>query len=209
MVRRPKQAKFVSLNLRLPPELHRELVKAAGSASSLNSEIIRRLQGSFDVAETLETVRKQALAEVEKHLSEEKRLSEERMKRHREDVSKLIQELGRSWLLENERGGDTTRGLSEEPMVHHSGGDTTRGLSGEPMVHYSGSDTTRGLSGEPMVHHGGGDTTRGLSGEPMVHHGGSDTTRGLSEEPMVHHSGGDTRGLNEEPMKHHREERRA
>jgi Arc-like DNA binding domain len=47
MTRRAKQASFVALNLRLPPDLHQELVKAAGSTRSLNAEILERLQASF------------------------------------------------------------------------------------------------------------------------------------------------------------------
>lgn len=51
MSRRAKQTKFVALNLRLPPELHKELVKASGSTRSLNAEILGRLQRSFEPEE--------------------------------------------------------------------------------------------------------------------------------------------------------------
>ena len=47
MQKRAKQANFVALNLRLPPELHKELVKAAGKTRSLNAEILGRLQMSL------------------------------------------------------------------------------------------------------------------------------------------------------------------
>jgi len=47
MERRRKQAAFVAINLRLPPSLHRRLVKAAGATRSLNTEILERLEGSF------------------------------------------------------------------------------------------------------------------------------------------------------------------
>jgi hypothetical protein len=86
MAKRPKQANFVSLNVRLPPELHKKLVTAAGLASSLNSEIIRRLEAGFAL-DTLETMHpedaKRVLAmlmerveRIEKRLPEKKRKGE-------------------------------------------------------------------------------------------------------------------------------------
>ena len=62
-------------------------MKAAGSASSLNSEILRRLQGSFNIGEALETARKEAwqtveaLEALEKYQIEHSREMEELLKR--------------------------------------------------------------------------------------------------------------------------------
>ena len=50
--------KTVSINLRLPADLHKELVEAAASSSpanSLNSEILSRLFESFEDVAELET----------------------------------------------------------------------------------------------------------------------------------------------------------
>jgi hypothetical protein len=94
MARRPKQAGFVSLNLRLPPELHKTLVKAAGAASSLNSEIVRRLQGSLDA-----DANREAAEQVTKMLADQKI-----GKRLRKEIVKLLQEV----LAENERGGEAS-----------------------------------------------------------------------------------------------------
>jgi hypothetical protein len=60
----PKQAKTktVSINLRLPADLHKALVKAGTSGSpprSLNSEILSRLHDSFEVAALTKEVRAQ------------------------------------------------------------------------------------------------------------------------------------------------------
>jgi len=41
-----KQDDFVRITLRLPPDLHKQLIEAAG-ASSLNAEIVARLERSF------------------------------------------------------------------------------------------------------------------------------------------------------------------
>ena len=65
MARRSKQANFVALNLRLPPDLHKKLVKSAGPTSSLNSEIIRRLQLSYDDAPEWEELKRDILASQE------------------------------------------------------------------------------------------------------------------------------------------------
>ena len=49
----PKTAKTVNINLRLPADLHKKLVEAAGNTSppqSLNSEILARLFETFDRA---------------------------------------------------------------------------------------------------------------------------------------------------------------
>jgi hypothetical protein len=48
MTKRAKQADFVALNLRLPPDLHGKLREAAGTTRSLNAEILERLQRSFE-----------------------------------------------------------------------------------------------------------------------------------------------------------------
>jgi hypothetical protein len=58
----PKQAKTktVSINLRLPADLHKALVKAGTSGSpprSLNSEILSRLHDSFEAAALKNEVR--------------------------------------------------------------------------------------------------------------------------------------------------------
>ena len=50
----PKRSKTISINLRLPVDLHKKLVQAAASSSpvnSLNSEILSRLFESFEAAE--------------------------------------------------------------------------------------------------------------------------------------------------------------
>jgi hypothetical protein len=52
-----KKQTTISINLRLPADLHKKLVEAAASASppnSLNSEILVRLLESFDTAVQLE-----------------------------------------------------------------------------------------------------------------------------------------------------------
>jgi hypothetical protein len=120
MARRSKQADFVSLNLRLPPELHKELVKAAGTLSSLNSEIIRRLQGNFDLdardKESAQKVSKlledsdRRFREMEtlfsKRLREVEKLRDEVLKEGeeiREEFSKRLEDL-KARLLQNARG---------------------------------------------------------------------------------------------------------
>jgi hypothetical protein len=50
--RKAKQSAFLSLNLRLPPELHRKLVKSAGTTRSLNAEILDRLEKSLESEKT-------------------------------------------------------------------------------------------------------------------------------------------------------------
>jgi Na+/phosphate symporter len=97
MPRRSKQGDFVSLNLRLPPKLHKDLVKAAGASSSLNSEIIRRLQGSFDMSEALNRLRK----ELDEKLSQELRNRRENVQRLEESIKGMQAELEARKLTEN------------------------------------------------------------------------------------------------------------
>ena len=52
------RSKTISINLRLPADLHKQLVEAAASSSpanSLNSEILSRLFDSFEDVAELET----------------------------------------------------------------------------------------------------------------------------------------------------------
>jgi hypothetical protein len=64
-----KQAKTVSINLRLPADLHKKLVEAAADTSppkSLNSEILARLFESFDRATEAQELEEKVRA-VEAH----------------------------------------------------------------------------------------------------------------------------------------------
>ena len=63
MPKRPKQ-QTVKLVLRLPPDLHRDLVKAAKDRSppvSLNHEMVTRLLRSFENEENIERMAKEVL----------------------------------------------------------------------------------------------------------------------------------------------------
>ena len=74
MARRAKQTKFVALNLRLPPELHKELVEAAGNTRSLNAEILGRLKRSFEPEVKVlvpDRTRDTKLTTVIKHINKE------------------------------------------------------------------------------------------------------------------------------------------
>jgi hypothetical protein len=105
MARRPRQADFVSLNLRLPPKLHKELVKAAGPASSLNSEILRRLQGSIDAEESVQKV-----TDMARNIEENaERIMEraQRLEKRAEDLITLADKIEarlKTRLSENQRG---------------------------------------------------------------------------------------------------------
>jgi hypothetical protein len=80
----------------LPPELHRKLVKAAGPASSLNSEIVRRLERGVEMGESISKL----LADTQNHvreMTELVRASEKRIgdseKRIREAENQIRQAL--------------------------------------------------------------------------------------------------------------------
>jgi hypothetical protein len=78
----------------LPPELHKKLVKAAGLTSSLNSEIIRRLQRSYDADELaemtqiMEAARKQIVKEAMGTVETQRRIQEQLV-----EVVKRVQEV--------------------------------------------------------------------------------------------------------------------
>jgi hypothetical protein len=93
MARRSKQANFVSLNLRLPPDLHKKLVKAAGPTSSLNSEIIRRLQLTYDAPE-MEQLKQEILAAGTKLTNDARGMAEQqkRIIERLKEVEELLRE---------------------------------------------------------------------------------------------------------------------
>jgi hypothetical protein len=70
MVKRAKQANFVALNIRLPPGLHTMLREAAGATRSLNTEILDRLQQSFDTHKPSVGWRAKVIASSERRTQE-------------------------------------------------------------------------------------------------------------------------------------------
>ncbi len=97
----PKQAKTVSINLRLPFDLHKKLVEAAGDASppkSLNSEILSRLFASFDGATEVQLQElEEKVRAVERHaLKQIKRVKEAaftQIEKVEKQAEKLTQEM--------------------------------------------------------------------------------------------------------------------
>ena len=91
----------VSINLRLPADLHKKLVQSAGAASpanSLNSEILARLFESFDRATAAEVQElEQKVKQVEAYAIQEiKKVQESavtQIKRVEERAEKLTQEM--------------------------------------------------------------------------------------------------------------------
>ena len=72
MAKRAKQASFVALNVRLPPDLHTRLREAAGATRSLNSEILDRLQKSFE-GDKQQSLWAKLIAAVERRADEDVR----------------------------------------------------------------------------------------------------------------------------------------
>jgi len=91
----------ISINLRLPADLHKKLVRAAAAASpanSLNSEILSRLFESFDRATEAEVQElEHKVKELEAHAIQEIKKVQEtaviQIKRVEERAEKLSQEM--------------------------------------------------------------------------------------------------------------------
>lgn len=68
-----KKSEAVQVKLRLPREIHRKLelaMRRAGAASTMNAEIVSRLESSFASAERDQTVKDAARAAVHRVLTE-------------------------------------------------------------------------------------------------------------------------------------------
>ena len=96
-----KRKTSVSINLRLPADLHKKLVQAARSASpanSLNSEVLARLFESFDKVSTAEVQElEQKVKQVEAYAIQEMKKVQEsavfQIKKVEERAEKLTQEM--------------------------------------------------------------------------------------------------------------------
>lgn len=81
MAKKAKQAAFVALNVRLPPDLHKRLREAAGTTRSLNAEILDRLQKSFEPDTRNEGWRARFVAYLDRRAEEDFRSLAERLDR--------------------------------------------------------------------------------------------------------------------------------
>jgi len=101
MSRRAKQAGFIALNVRLPPNLHKSLRQAAGTTRSLNAEILDRLQRSFEPdthkenwLAKFEAWRTEFVASLERRTKEDlEQFAERRNQRAEEELRRITERI--------------------------------------------------------------------------------------------------------------------